>query len=76
VADRLRVNATQALHGLQVEEESAASGHRSKVVYLGVMRSRWKRWRLWVHIAAMRLVAWAGLFTGIHPEEPPEALSN
>lgn len=63
VADRLRVNAVQALKGLQVEE-SAATGRGHRVQYVGVMRSRWRRWRLWVHLEAMRLVAWVMLLVG------------
>ncbi|KAG7669279.1 hypothetical protein Ndes2526B_g05579 [Nannochloris sp. 'desiccata'] len=63
IADRLRVNAVQALHGLQVEvEDRGKKGHH--VEYVGVMRSRVKRWRLYLHIAAMRLVVWVALILG------------
>lgn len=60
VADRLRVNAVQAMHGLQVEVADAG-GRRRHIEYVGVMRSRVNRWRLWVHIAAMRVVVWWAL---------------
>ena len=63
VADRFRVNAVQALHGLQVEVADAR-GQRKHIEYVGVMKSRVKRWRLWVHIAAMRVVVWVSLILG------------
>lgn len=62
IADRLRVNAIEALKGLKVATQGSQA--RGRVEYVGVMRSRWKRWRLWVHIAAMKIVAWVVLIAG------------
>lgn len=65
VADRLRVNAVEALRGLKVQQHDITGrASRPRVEYIGVMRSRWKRWRLWVHIATMKLVAWVVLVFG------------
>jgi aarF domain-containing kinase len=68
VADRLRVNAAQALRGLQVEAPAEGAGgrrrRRRRVVYVGAMRSRWRRWNLWARIAAMRIAAWVALAVG------------
>lgn len=64
VADRLRTNAVQALHGLQVVEINSR-GRRSRVKYVGVMRSRWRRWHLRLRIAAMRVAAWVALVLGL-----------
>ena len=71
VADRLRVNAVQAMHGLQMEVFDAG-GRKRHVEYVGVMQSRVNRWRLWAHIAAMKLVVWwALLFREQHIEDVP-----
>ncbi|KAI8113743.1 hypothetical protein M9435_003735 [Picochlorum sp. BPE23] len=65
IADRLRVNAVEALKGLKVKTQS-----NKRVEYVGVMKSRMKRWRLWLHIAAMKLAAWIVLIAGgIHHED-------
>lgn len=64
IADRLRVNAIEALKGLKIAKQGSAQHPRRQVEYVGVMRSRWKRWRLWVHIAAMKVVAWVALIAG------------
>lgn len=63
LADRLRCNAVQALHGLQVVEVNRR-GRRKRIKYVGVMKSRWRRWQLWIHIAAMRVAAWFSLVVG------------
>lgn len=68
VADRLRVNATQALHGLQVE--TSVTGRRRRVVYVGAMTSRWRRLHLWARIQAMRVMAWVSLM-GVGGREDP-----
>ena len=67
LADRLRVNAVQALRGLQVakrQEGLVTVQRRQRVEYVGVMQSKWRRWRLWSHILAMRIVAWIVLIAG------------
>lgn len=64
IADRLRVNAIEALKGLKVAKQGSPQHPRRRVEYVGVMKSRWKRWRLWAHIAAMKLVAWVALIAG------------
>lgn len=72
VADRLRVNAIEALRGLKVQHDPQQQhGRRRRVEYVGVMRSRWKRWRLWLHIAAMKLVAWVVLVAGEAVQDSP-----
>ena len=65
VADRLRVNAVQALHGLQVQVQ-VGNRRGTYIQYVGVMKSRVKRWRLWVHILAMRVAAWVELVLHLH----------
>ncbi len=67
LADRLRVNAVEALRGLKVakrQEGLVAVQRRQRVEYVGVMQSKWRRWRLWTHILAMRIVAWIVLIAG------------
>ena len=67
LADRLRVNAVEALRGLQVakrQEGLVTVQRRQRVEYVGVMQSKWRRWRLWTHILAMRIVAWIVLIAG------------
>ena len=64
IADRLRVNAIEALKGLKVAKHGSPQHPRKRVEYVGVMKSRWKRWRLWAHIAAMKIVAWVALIAG------------
>lgn len=60
IADRLRVNATQALRGLKKVEEDARRKRR-RVVYTGKMQSRLRRWHLYARIATMRIMAWIAL---------------
>ena len=67
LADRLRVNAVEALRGLKVakrQEGLVELRRRERVEYVGVMQSKWKRVRLWTHILAMRIVAWIVLIAG------------
>ena len=70
IADRLRVNATQALRGLKQVEEDARE-RRRRVVYMGRMKSRMRRWHLYMRIGMMRVMAWVALmFQGSVAPEP------
>lgn len=65
VADRMRVNAVQAFNGLRVEDEC---GRRQ---YVGLMKVRWNRWKLFFHIFLMRVVGFVSLLVGSQEEEAP-----
>ncbi|KAI3436647.1 hypothetical protein D9Q98_006063 [Chlorella vulgaris] len=51
LADRLRINATWAMRGMQTCKEGP-------LVFVGALQSRITRWRLAVRVGALRLVVW------------------